>query len=470
MIRSLLSLLAVLVAGLAVLFGRPWLYVITGVIVVGLLGLLGWWLWTTYATEDPDRPRPSPEPDAPDTSLDELGIVDIQPETAEEGPSKARSEDHPARAEPSETSPDAPEPSTPSKSGAALATHDPSADEDDTTESSPTTEADEEPTTSQEAPVLGALLESLRAALDAQTVCLLVQEEVALSYRIEALASTHDAVQRSGTFDTQTPLLNATMSRQSVSVQSLAEAEVAIEDLRYYEDPPPVDHLAVAPVPQPDASSTSFLLADAREASDLNASRARSLLEHFAETVGLLLDTPDPPPERSHAESPDASSTPQVPDGSTAASTGDAGVELEDERPRRELIAEEMKAAQSDEEALALALVHLNRAESIARRGEEAVASAERLFQARLEQLAPNQRVERFGELTYGIFFRADAETLEPWMADFEAKMAQEQGELEGGVSVGVAVWDEEDPEALRAEATKALREAYETGTCTIVT
>ena len=235
MIRSLLSLLAVLVAGLAVLFGRPWLYVITGVIVVGLLGLLGWWLWTTYATEDPDRPRPSPEPDAPDTS-----IVDIQPETAEEGPSKARSEDHPARAEPSETSPDAPEPSTPSKSGAALATHDPSADEDDTTESSPTTEADEEPTTSQEAPVLGALLESLRAALDAQTVCLLVQEEVALSYRIEALASTHDAVQRSGTFDTQTPLLNATMSRQSVSVQSLAEAEVAIEDLRYYEDPPPV--------------------------------------------------------------------------------------------------------------------------------------------------------------------------------------------------------------------------------------
>jgi len=55
-------------------------------------------------------------------------------------------------------------------------------------------------------------------------------------------------------------------------------------------------------------------------------------------------------------------------------------------------------------------------------------------------------------------------------MADFESAMAQEKGELEGGVSVGVAVWDEEDPEALRTEATEALRKAYETGTCTIVT
>jgi GGDEF domain-containing protein len=129
-----------------------------------------------------------------------------------------------------------------------------------------------------------------------------------------------------------------------------------------------------------------------------------------------------------------------------------------------------METARSSSEPLALALVHLNRAESIARQGEEAVASAERLFEARLEQKAPSQRVERFGELTYGVFFRAGPDTIEPWIADFEAAMAQEQGQLEGGASVGVALWTDETPEALRTAATEALREAYETGTCTIVT
>jgi GGDEF domain-containing protein len=142
----------------------------------------------------------------------------------------------------------------------------------------------------------------------------------------------------------------------------------------------------------------------------------------------------------------------------------------ESPRPRRELIAEEMEAAQSNSEKLALALVHLNRAESIARRGEEAVASAEHLFEARLDQLMPAQRIERFGELTYGIFFREGADAVEPQVAELKARMAQEEGELEGGVSVGAAVWNEEDPEALRTEATEALREAYETGTPTIVT
>ncbi|PSQ94221.1 MAG: GGDEF domain-containing protein, partial [Bacteroidetes bacterium QH_2_63_10] len=304
-----------------------------------------------------------------------------------------------------------------------------------------------------------------------ETVCLLVQDEVALSYRIEAIASTHSSVQRSGTFDTQTPLLTATMSRESVTIRTLAEEEVAIEDLRYYDDPPAVDHLALAPVAQPETSTTTFLLADASGESNLRTSRARTVMEHFAETVALLLDTDRLPSPPSDTESPDASPAEHAAGGSAAAAGGNSGgVEIEDARPRRELIAEEMEAAQAAAEDLALALVHLNRAESIARRGEEAVASAERLFQARLEQLAPNQRIERFGELTYGIFFRKGASAIEPWMADFESTMAQEEGELEGGVSVGVAVWTEETPEALRSEATKALREAYETGTCTIVT
>ena len=471
MLRSLLAVLAVLVPGLAFLFGRPWLYIVTGAILAGSLGLLGWWLWTTFGKAGPDRTRPTPEPEDPDRSLNELGIVDIQPQRADEGSSQERSaQDETTESEFAESTQNAPASSDPPPSGSSAASSPPSSGEDEPRESPTKTAKSKGQTTEpHNAPVLDPLLESVRAALDARTVCLLVQEEIALTYRIEAVASTHSPVQNRGAFDTQTPLLTASMSRRSVTVRTLTEEEVAIEDLGYYDTPPAVDHLAVAPVPQPNTSSMTFLLADAPGTTDLGSSRARTVLEHYAETVGLFFDTGRSTPEPSDAENIDGPPSEQTSNGSTASGTDSAGGRIEDPRPRRELIAEEMEAAQSDSEALALALVHLNRAESIARRGEGAVASTERLFQARLEQLAPNRRVERFGELTYGIFFRKGAETIEPWMADFEAKMAQEKGELEGGVSVGVAVWDGENPEALRTEATKALQKAYETGTCTIV-
>ena len=101
MLRSLLTLLAVLVTGLAVLFERPWLYVVTGLIVIGGLGLLGWWLWTAYAGDDPNRPRPSPDTTDADPSLEDFGIVDIKPENAEGEPSPADAQEaspsHPGR-------------------------------------------------------------------------------------------------------------------------------------------------------------------------------------------------------------------------------------------------------------------------------------------------------------------------------------------------------------------------------------
>ena len=88
MLRSLLVLLAILVPGLAFLFDRPWMYILTGAILAGLLGLVGWWFWTTYGAEEPDRPRPRPDPDDADDSLEELGIVDIKPQAADEDPSE----------------------------------------------------------------------------------------------------------------------------------------------------------------------------------------------------------------------------------------------------------------------------------------------------------------------------------------------------------------------------------------------
>ena len=477
MLRSLFAVLAVLVVGLAFLFGRPWLYIATGAILAGALGLLGWWVWTTYLAEKPERPRPQPAPDASGSSIDEFGIVDIQPEGTEpSAPSSDEDASPEASAAPEKSAPEKPSPekSSPTPSGprssgpnSSPATRPPPTARD-TSDNRP--DSSEGP---EETAVFPPLLEALRAALDARTVALLVQEEVALTYRIEALASTHDAVRQSGAFDTQAPLVTATMSRKSVTLRPLAETQVAVEDLGYYASPPAVDHLAVAPVPQPDSSATTFLLADAPAAADLGTARARTLLKHFSDTIALLYDTDRRPPADDaspEGTSSDGTSSSANDPSSNDPSSNGPGAPSDTPRPRRELIAEEMSAAQSTDDDLSLALVHLNRAESIARRGEEAVASAERLFQARLDQMAPGQRIERFGELTYGVFFHEGTETVEPWVADLESTMAQEQGELEGGVSVGVAVWDEETPEALRSEATKALRKAYETGTSTIVT
>ncbi|MFB6231564.1 MAG: GGDEF domain-containing protein [Salinibacter sp.] len=465
MFRYLLALLTVVVAGLAILFDRLWLRVGAIGLLAGGLGLLGWQFWNAY--QDDAVSRPVSESSSSEDSLEDLGIGDVRPRdeaASESSLGAARTDESGEQAKGASSTSGASEGSRSTEE--ELASTQAAAAPSNGGEAGTTDSADRSVATNG-APVLSPFIRSLRAALDAQTACLLVQEEIALTYRIEALASTHAQTRREGTFDTQAPLLTATMSRQSVSVRPLTEDEVAIEDLGYYERPPDVDHFAVAPVPR-DGPSTTFLLADAPSTSDLGQSQARTLLERYAEMASLLLKTQAPSEGREQrAGDQDRGQT-------VRSSEGPSDTDEESSvapRPRRDIIAEEMDAADTASKPLALVLVHLNRAESIARQGEEAVATAERLLQGRLEQFAPDQRVERFGELTYGIFYRGSAEVVESWVTDLEAGMAKEEGRLEGGVSVGAAVRRprHDDPEALRADATEALREAYKTGTCTVV-
>lgn len=331
------------------------------------------------------------------------------------------------------------------------------------------------PVQSVERPVLGPLLESLRAAVEAQTVCLLVQEEVVLDYQIAALASVQSDVQREGSFETQAPLLSATMSRRPVTVRAVDESDRA--DLNYYETIPTITQVAVAPLDRPDTSASVFLLADATAETQLDTSQVRSLLQRYVETVGHVLDAKEAEARQTHEPTPEVetaeveASAPDRPAPETADREEAAGAPDPEAspRPRREIIAEEMEAADVASDPLALVLVLLNRYESVARQGEVAVERAERHFRSRLEDLAPGQRVERFGELNYGVFVRRDVEAVETWALDLQEALARETGELEGGVSVGVAVRDaHHSPEDLREDATEALLEAYETGECAI--
>jgi hypothetical protein len=466
MIRILLVLLAILVAAIAFFLDQPWLYVAASVPLIGALGLLGWHLWDAYQRQQ--EPGPPSSPDAGrEEEAEELGVMDVRPQDQDGQDDGSAPKKSPEPSASFESEAGSQEDVAAAVDAASQAEHHPALDPaQGPAETEPAVEAESHSVASvasEDRPVLAPFLESLRAVLGAQTVCLLVQEEVVLEYRVEALASVETDVQDAGTFETRSPLLTATMSRQPVTVRQLEGGDDRA-DLGFYDAPPAINQVAVAPVEQPDAPATVFVLADATAETDLATSKARSLLERFADTIGLLrgADEEDPPSfeDTPSGDGEDASTEPPKSEDESS----------DQPRPRREIIAEEMEAADAGNEDLALVLVHLNRAESIARRGEEAVATAEQLFRTRLEHFAPGQRVERFGELTYGLFPRRDVEAVEGWVADLQEVMDQETGELEGGVSVGVAVRNSRhDPEDLRADATRALQKAYETGTSTIV-
>lgn len=480
MFRVFLVLLAVLLAVLAFVFGRPWLYVGASVPLLWTLGLVGWRAWTQYQShERRDTVRPT-EPESED-DLEAFGIMDVRPKDAEAPDAAASAEAgdeakegraspaaDPAPAQPTrDATPPIPS-SNPAADHPAVASPDPDAeDESPPDPDAPNAEEAAPPAgAGPEASALSALLESARAALNAHTVCLLVQDDVALEYRVESCASRASDVQTSGVFETQTPLLSARRARQPVTVQALDDATRAA--LGYYRTRPSgLAQMAVAPVQRPDDPSTTFLLADATDDTDLATPRARRLLEHYAETVDLLQDDDAAHPSDDGAAR-EASLTASLEDASEETGEGEDAAPP----PRRAIIKEEMEAAQEASDDFALALVHLNRAEAIARRGADTVATTERRMRARLKQEAPGQRIERFGELTYGIFLRKGPDAVESWAVDMQEALSTETGALEGGVSIGVAVRgpSHNDPERLRADAIEALREAYETGTCTIVT
>jgi len=484
MLRLFLALLAVLLAALGYVFDRVWLYVAGSLPIVGIVGYYAWQVWTDYRKHRRYASKSTDEA-VSEGELEDLGIVDVRPEDrdgdrVESAASHDPTVDRTGQASPADDAPDSSSRSETSSSPVTPSTKvapgipDPDAVASKRSEhpdgSAPATDR----LSSSDQPVLEPLLRSARSALSAHTVCVLAQDEMALKYRIVACVSKSEKVRPEGTFETQAPLLTARMAHRSTTVQALGEDER--RDLGYYQEAPAVlGQMAVAPVPRPDLSTTVFLLADAMKGMELESARVRSLLEQYAETVGLLADeeilsqagnSRSPNQDESTAVRSVAAPTATEDERSVGETSGEA------DRPRRALIAEEMADRDEADDPLALALVLLNRAQSIARQGDEAVRHAERLFKNRLEDLAPAARVERFGELTYGVFVPENVDELEAWAVELQETMAQETGALEGGVSVGLAVQNRPDerPERLRANAAEALREAYETGTCTIVT
>ena len=288
--------------------------------------------------------------------------------------------------------------------------------------------------------VLVPCLHAMRAALGAHTVCLLRQEEIALRYRIDAIVSQNGFARSHGRFATKVPLLTTGMAKRPVTLRHVDEEDLPAKNLGYYREPIAIRQVALAPVACGDEATQCILLADAREEGGLDGPRPQALIAQFARLIGTLLDTRPP-------------GTPAAP-----------------VRPRREIIAEEMARARADQHPLALALVYFNGAEPRTEGDQDAVAAAEATLHTCLCETAPDTRVERFGELTYGIFYCEPHPTVEAWALQLQENLAAHP-RLEGGVSVGVALLQDrhQSPDDFKAEVTAALYEAYESGKCIII-
>jgi GGDEF domain-containing protein len=196
-----------------------------------------------------------------------------------------------------------------------------------------------------------------------------------------------------------------------------------------------------------DAKGDSYILVvDTMNDGGLESTSAHILLEQYATLLQSLLES---------VERGDLA--PQKPEKSV--------------KPRRDIIADEMQKARKESKPLALALVFLNRGEEIVGSGETDIVEMESVFEARLREVATSGRVEKFGELTYGVFYRGTADTVAAWASRLQTAFVDTDGHLRGGVSVGVAQLNarHESPDDLRSDATAALQEAFESGECTIV-
>jgi hypothetical protein len=130
-----------------------------------------------------------------------------------------------------------------------------------------------------------------------------------------------------------------------------------------------------------------------------------------------------------------------------------------------------MERARTENHPLALALIYLNDAEEIAGESEKAIGVAERAMADRLEASSEGSRLERFGELTYGIFREEPVSEVEAWALHLQDLLVREGDWFARGVSIGIAILNDRHvgPDSFRADATEALREAFETGACTII-
>lgn len=446
MLRVLFIILAVVSIALAIVLGQPMLYLLALALLIGA-GLLVTMNMRRRHKDVPETFMQAPE--QPTEDLASLGILDIKPrgesgqEDAAEIPVEAGSSDGDEQVEKEAVSEPAPAPDrsvspTPAQAHVAGVSK--------ARQRAPRARIMVSEAASEvKADVLIPCLRSLRASLDAYTVCLLRQEDVPLRYEVEVVVSQNSYARSGGSYSAKEPMLSGHKALVPVVYPRVGPNGFPKAKLGYYHEPINVRQVAIVPVIPKRYDDLFLLVVDTMNEDGLEAASVRVLLEQYARLVTTILDTID-----TDADGEDTSEAP---------------------RPRREIIADEMEQARSLSHPLSLALVYLNRGEALSGDGSADVDGLEELFSKRLRSVALDARVERFGELTYGIFYHGAHDSLAEWASGIQNAFAEDAPDFEGGVSVGVAPFMErhDGADELRSEATAALQESFQSGECVIV-
>ena len=269
-----------------------------------------------------------------------------------------------------------------------------------------------------DANVLVPILEGIRAALGAHAVCVLRQSED--TYKVLGTAGQSFAKRAGDKFQAPVPLLSA---ERTFAIRNVVE-DIPPRSLGYSYTAGSVRRIAVAPV----GATPLILLADTKYEQGFTNPRTPELFNQCTGILRILFYEEDP------------------------------------QRPRHEIIADEMAMARAMKNDLALAIVVLRNSEHVSELGTGVIAQAETQLKERLQLVEPESRVVMFGELMFGVFLNGRRAGIQDWYKKLKESLEGEDGLLSSGIIVGVALLSDQhvDADSFRKAAKDALVSAYQ--------
>lgn len=407
MLRINFSILALAASAITLIIGpfgyaEWWKYVpMAGLILIALL------LWTSNSFSNRRKKPDSLLTDPPkEESLADLGILEIRPKDPEE--SKNLHED-------SEQTPSSDKPSGELPGGIQLNFF---------PESSPSNAEPILNTSKYDHPFdrqfLVPVLNGFRSALHAHAIGIITPGSNDYEYKILGTAGNGWGCSRGESFVLKCDLFE---DSETTALHTLGADELKSNHLTYSLKPANITRLGVTKI----GETNKLLLVDSIDQIGLFHPRTKELLITFGNAFRLLLYKEDP------------------------------------NRPRHEIVYEEMLRAKSEKTELAFALVVPQRAESMINAYGDFLEEIEKPLSDCLVRADPKSRVVKFGDLLFGIFIDGKFDQIEIWHDAVQHEIETQGGLLMGGIYIGIAIMtkDHHTAQDLHDDAKIALIEAY---------
>lgn len=383
-----------------------WKYTpMAGLILISLI------LWIAIPSSKRNRKPKTSDSEAQalneEESLADLGILDIRPVDSDK--SSPDSEELPSDQKTQDAAADAP-----GVVQLSLLTETPQPNPGDT----PTPYVPSNPLDKH---ILVPILQGFRAVLDAHAVGIIRPISDDYKYEVCGTAGFDWIRSRGESFVLKYDLLGES---ETTAIHPVGSQGLQSNHLTYSRKPASITYIGVASIGETD----KLLLVDTINKNGLSHPRAKELLENLGQTLALLLYREDP------------------------------------NRPRHEIIYEEMMTARADDQDLVFALVVPQRSETLAKMYGDFLDDIEKTFSDCLLRVDPNSRVIKFGELLYGVFKNCQKDALADWHHKVQSEIANQGGLLTGGAFIGAVAMTNEHQTAdhLRDDAKRALIKAYE--------